>query len=88
MRFWLSFVDPARPEGERLLGVCIVHGADIVTAARAAHAAGCNPGGEVAGHPIDEDAAARLSFPLPEWELIGPDDARALADRIAGELGS
>jgi hypothetical protein len=22
--FWLSFVDPARPDGERFLGVCVV----------------------------------------------------------------
>jgi hypothetical protein len=33
-RFWLSFVDPARPEGEQFLGVCIVE----VTEAEAADA--------------------------------------------------
>lgn len=90
MRYWLSFADASRPHGEQLLGVCIVHAVGMVNAVRAAHALGINPGGEVRGIPIDESAAARLSFDLAEHEnrLIPPDEAKALNDRITTELAS
>jgi len=56
--YWLSFVDPARPEGSQFLGACIVQGlgepSDLafVTAVQAAHIMGINPGGECQGHAI------------------------------------
>lgn len=56
--WWLSFTDPdiaaripaeqRRPGGPSFLGVCIVEAATEVGATIAAHAAGCNPGGQVA----------------------------------------
>lgn len=52
---WLSFCDPHRPKGSRFLGVAIVPGAEVITAARVAWALGCNPGGEVEGRAIPPD---------------------------------
>jgi hypothetical protein len=45
--FWLSFVDPEKPEGERFLGVAVVHAYDARGAVIVSHLEGCNPGGEV-----------------------------------------
>lgn len=88
MRWWLSFADATRPAGSQSLGICIVHAHDEVEAIKAAHAAGINPGGEVRMMDIDEGMAARLSFPLPEWRLLSPAEADALAGRIAAEIDS
>lgn len=52
--WWLSFVDPDRPEGDRFLGACIVEGTDLGAAVQTAWMLGCNPGGEVAGIGIVE----------------------------------
>lgn len=60
--WWLSFVDPARPEGDRFVGVAIVRASNIVTAAMEAHRLGCNPGGELAGIEIPDE-----HVPAPEW---------------------
>lgn len=56
--WWLSFTDPdvaatiprseQRPGGLSFLGVCIVEAATPIGATLAAHANGCNPGGQVA----------------------------------------
>ena len=51
-RWWLSFVDPHKPEGAQFLGCCIVEAHDFIGAVRVAHALGCNPGGEVQGLDI------------------------------------
>jgi hypothetical protein len=70
--WWLSFTDPdiaatiprerRRPGGRSFLGVCIVEAATAVGATLAAHAARCNPGGQVATFgPLPLDAIA------PEW---------------------
>jgi hypothetical protein len=88
VRFWLSFADPARPKGSQFLGLCIVHGHDQHDALTAASIRGLNPGGEVAFIEIDEEVAARLSEPLPEWRLLPPDEAKAFADRVAAEIAS
>jgi hypothetical protein len=50
--WWLSFCDPNRPEGQRLLGGCIVQADSMAQAMIEAHIQGCNPGGEVVGIPI------------------------------------
>lgn len=86
--WWLSFADAERPAGEQLLGVAIVEGADMATAIKAAWALGCNPGGEVQGMWCDPQQLARLSFQLPTGKLLGPAEARELADRVGKELGS
>lgn len=46
-RWWLSFADPDKPEGEQFLGVTIVEAPTILEAIRTAHRLGANPGGEV-----------------------------------------
>jgi hypothetical protein len=65
--WWLSFADPALPEGRQFLGACMVDVDDtdldeplMVRAVRAAHRLGCNPGGHVQGHPIPPDIALRV----------------------------
>jgi hypothetical protein len=70
--WWLSFVDPDRPEGDRFLGVSIVEANNEVTAASRAHELGCNPGGEIALCPIPSD-----HVPGPEYRdrLLTRDEA-------------
>jgi hypothetical protein len=62
--WWLSFCDPSRPTGQHSLGVAIVGAASFPEAVMVAHATGCNPGGEVMGHPVREDMGA----PPAEWD--------------------
>ena len=45
--WWLSFVDPDRPAGERFQGVAIVQGHGVASASIQAHNLGINPGGAV-----------------------------------------
>jgi hypothetical protein len=54
--WWLSFVDPKRPEGEGFLGVALIEADDYPSAIRRAWREGCNPGGEINGFdlPLDE----------------------------------
>lgn len=47
--WWLSFVDPDRPDGKRFQGVAIVEGYGVASASTRAHELGINPGGEVQG---------------------------------------
>ena len=73
--WWLSFVDPELPEGDRFLGVCVVQGANVVDAVERAWALGCNPGGAVAGWVLPP-----LEEPDPEWRerLLTRAEAEAL----------
>lgn len=50
--WWMSFVDPDRPEGERFLGACIVQAHGPVTAGIESHAQKCNPGGQSRSLPF------------------------------------
>lgn len=56
--WWLSFVDPDRPEGEKFLGACVVQAHGPVTAGIESHAQKCNPGGQVASLPFPEHVDA------------------------------
>jgi len=53
--WWLSFVDPGRPEGDRFLGVVVIQGTDFRDAVEAAWNLGVNPGGECKGMEIPWD---------------------------------
>jgi hypothetical protein len=76
--WWLSFADD-----HKHLGVAIVAGGNIAEAAIRAHAAGCNPGGEVVGIEIPErDRAAWLRH---TDKLLTKYEAEALAKQITGE---
>jgi hypothetical protein len=57
--WWLSFGRSPEQGGPEFLGVSIVQGFDMVSAALAAHAHGCNPGGDVRGFMI----LPRLTIP-------------------------
>jgi len=75
--YWLSFVDTNRPEGDKFLGVAIVHGTDPQDAVATAWTLGCNPGGEV-----------MILGPIPEDIYADTDMCRLLdraeAERLAG----
>jgi hypothetical protein len=87
-RWWMSFCDARRPQGEQFLGVCIVRAHNEAEATRVAWQLGINPGGEIMFMAIDEEQAGRLSFALPEDVLVAGAEGKALADRVAGELAS
>ncbi len=53
-RWWLSFCDPDRPEGNQFLGIAIVLADDFLSACFLARLTGCNPGGEVMGAPLPD----------------------------------
>jgi hypothetical protein len=53
--WWLSFVDPHRPEGTRFLGVALVEAETMADALRRAWSSGCNPGGEVEAYELPLD---------------------------------
>lgn len=58
--WYMSFVDPDRPEGQRWLGACIVRSSSPGSAIGVSWAKGCNPGGQV---------AMRGPFPLANVKL-------------------
>jgi hypothetical protein len=74
--FWLSFVDPTRPKGDRFLGVAIVRAFDATDAVSTAWALGCNPGGEVL---INGPMPEGMYLPEDMCRLLNADDARRLA---------
>lgn len=45
--WWMSFCDPDKPKGQRLLGVAIVEAPGLFHAHQKAWALGINPGGEM-----------------------------------------
>lgn len=53
--WWLSFVDPHKPEGERFLGVIITMAGGISEATQKLWDMGINPGGEVKAYPYPDD---------------------------------
>lgn len=59
MRWYLSFADPARPEGSRWLGATVVKAMSFPEAVLAARILGCNPGGQIFGHPTPD------AWPMP-----------------------
>ena len=60
--WWLSFVDPQKPDGQRFLGVAIVEGYGVASAAIRARELGVNPGGDVKAVELTGDG-----IPAPEF---------------------
>lgn len=81
--WWLSFADPALPEGKQFKGVVIVRGRGIATATLVASSLGINPGGEVQGYELIEEP--------PDYSytnrLLTRHDARAFAKMLAAKHG-
>lgn len=77
--WWLSFAD-TRTDPHTFLGVAVVPGGDVADAAGRAWVIGCNPGGQVAGWPVDADPvrAARI----PTAVLMTEAEALAAQRRI------
>lgn len=75
--WWLSFADSDKPKGSQFLGVVIVQGTSIESAAMEAHAVNANPGGQVLGVPIPESILD--SIPVPDRNrLLTKDEAKWL----------
>ena len=83
--FWLSFVDPRRPEGSRFLGVAIVGPvSDFREAIPLSHVRGCNPGGQVCGHPVIGDIAlVPVAF---RHRLLTLEESRHVDTMLSDEL--
>jgi hypothetical protein len=78
--WWLSFIDPDRPEGERFAGVSIVRAGSGDAALRLSHHFRINPGGEVKGNPLPPVLDACIDgF---EYRLLTRDDCAALDARF------
>jgi hypothetical protein len=58
--WWLSFVDPERPRGQRFLGGALVEAYTIGDAIRACWQMGINPGGEVMSFAVPPEYEYRL----------------------------
>jgi hypothetical protein len=56
-------VDPEKPNGARFLGVAIVEGYDVASAAIRAHELGVNPGGEVKAVKLEGESVPAVEFP-------------------------
>jgi hypothetical protein len=64
--WWLSFCDPAKPDGQSFIGACVVqipdvpypggHDDALQNALRIAYLMDCNPGGDVRGARIHENS--------------------------------
>ena len=67
MFWWLSFVDPSRPEGQRNLGCTVVEAGGMTEAIAETHLRGINPGGEVMATGFADDGSltpTQLDFVL------------------------
>lgn len=78
--WWISFVCPDHPEGDRFLGACVVHAAGTREALVAAYNAGCSPGGEAGITELPADYGGHY----PEYVLLSKDEV----DKIHAEVAS
>lgn len=58
--WWLSFVDPDRPEGDQYLGAVLLKADDVAHALFCSHEKGLNPGGEIAMFEIPKEFEYRI----------------------------
>jgi hypothetical protein len=71
--WYLSFVDPERPEGTRWLGALIVKASGFLSAIEGTHLMNLNPGGEVAADeiPYTDAEAEPWAYRLLTREDVG-----------------
>lgn len=74
MYWYLSFADPSKPRGKQWLGGCYVKGDDIRQAMLRAWEAGCNPGGQIYGIPVENPGDAFVD------RLLNKEQLRAIGD--------
>ncbi|QIG76160.1 hypothetical protein EVC24_139 [Rhizobium phage RHph_I4] len=61
--WWISFVDPDRPKGQRFLGCIVTRGGEEMgEVLQQLHDNGINPGGEALGHVFDKDTPVPDSY--------------------------
>lgn len=83
--YWLSFVDDARPKGQRFLGGCLVEATSGSKAVMEAWKQKCNPGGEVAIVKITSKANVakfQLNHLYSRAEMVASGEYRSLDDAI------
>jgi hypothetical protein len=86
--YWLSFVDDARPEGDRFLGGCLVEAVSPEEAVVEAWRQQCNPGGEAAiveiTPPYETSAVAKfqLNHLYSKAEIIAMNEYRTLDQAV------
>lgn len=81
--YWMSFVDPERPEGDRFLGCLIVRGRNDMDVIRRSHMLGLNPGGEVMFFEIPKQYLDRVPIDWIETRLINREECEAFEKRYA-----
>lgn len=83
--WWLSFCDTRKPRGTQFIGGCIVPASGTIAAVRMAHFYGINPGGEVAGAPVNPALEPK---DLEEWSyrLLSPVEVVQLDARMTERL--
>src|ERR1700759_3088165 len=81
--YWLSFVDPARPAGQRFLGACVLRAGSPKGAIIRAHWQGCNPGGEVKMYEVPPELSPELER-VPRDRLL----SRAALERYGVDTAS
>lgn len=80
--WWLSFVDRIDQAVAVQLGVAIVPATSLEDAIDASHRMGCNPGGEVAGHPLPSHV--RIPYQLACRLLDAAEAAEASVALLGG----
>jgi hypothetical protein len=85
--YWLSFVDDARPEGDRFLGGCLVEASSSEEAVVEAWQQQCNPGGEVAmveiTPPYEANVAKfQLNHLYSKAEIVAMNEYRTLDQAV------
>jgi hypothetical protein len=68
--YWMSFCDPARPEGSKFLGALIVRADDESEAVRRSWMLDLNPGGEIELFAIPDQFHERIPADWVESRLI------------------
>jgi hypothetical protein len=71
--WWLSFVDEDMPAGQRFVGVAIVQGHGVASAASRAHELGVNPGGAVKALEL---SGADIPAPALRNRLLSMDELK------------
>lgn len=78
MLYFLSFIDPNLPVGQRSLGVAIVEAVNFTDALKATWFLGINPGGEVQGVPLAAECYSMDLFNAHKNKLMTKADAAEL----------
>lgn len=88
MMYYLSFVDPNRPVGDRSIGATVVKADSPEGAIERANLLGLNPGGEVAFWPLPCEGKEELPDEAQMYyeSFVTSEIMRSLGEKSIGEL--